>query len=276
MFNLTKKQTIIMVILIVIIVLIIAGNIFLFINYQNRQKAATDIAKINQIIADGKLGEIDIDQLKAEGLSPEALDLAENAWNKFTEEAQIAGEEYLMGTQMNEPEQIKSTIIEYIESPEPAVSQEAYDAQINSKIIALGDKAIPALEDMLTDSRENIKLTAHFNLWYFAFGDDNKKQNILPYLKKGLTDQSFSVRLMAATHLVWLGEIDGLPILIEALGHSEMIDYLHESAALYAYKILKDKTSQNFILDHDQWLEWWQENNQKLKWDEKTRKFLPL
>jgi len=271
MFNLTKKQTIIMVILIVVIALIIAGNIFLFINYQYRQRQAkinADIQKIQDLINQGKLPEINIESLKSQGLEPEALNLAETAIKQYKEEQKKEAEIPLTTAEKTQIE-IMETLTNY-NSLNP---QSRFDTE--QKIITLREKSIPALASLIDNPDATYRNLAYNALFQIAYKSKEKKPEIIPILKQGLGDSDLSNQAQAAANLVVLSEKEGIPVLIQSLSNKNWMANSEPPELIFAfsYSILTQRTGQDFKFDQMAWQKWWDENKNNLHWDENRKKF---
>lgn len=263
MFNLTRKQLIIITILVVVIVLIIAANIFLFLRYSQRQvevqrqtKIAQDIQTVQLEIDAGRLDQLDVAQLRSQGVAEEAVSIVEQAKRGIDQDKK----------------QVIS-ILDNFDFREPRTADE-----VTQKLLNLGDVAINKLSELTDATDKMTRRKANIGLFFLAKQSAELKDKIIPILKKSLIDQDIQNRSHGAHLLVQLSEKDAIPVLINAFDYSNiyMISEPPIPLAYYAELTLTDFTDQNLGKNKNAWQSWWEENKNNLQWDEQDKKFKTL
>jgi hypothetical protein len=147
------------------------------------------------------------------------------------------------------------------------------------EIIKMGEKAVPALLDLTTDPDLKIRWACVYSLGRLGHQVDEKaKESIISALNEmAKTDQNTGLRGGAAAAIVSLGEIRGIPVLIESLDSQEAIPFMEPPQLLreFSLDVLKFYTQKDFGYDLASWRGWWQENEANLIWDKETKKFIP-
>lgn len=85
-----------------------------------------------------------------------------------------------------------------------------------------------------------------------------------------------ALKSQAATGLVALGEKSAIPTVIDCLGGEEALLFSEPPELLsdFCLKALAYYTGRDLLSDKAEWQSWWQENQAKLVWDQKQKKFI--
>lgn len=147
------------------------------------------------------------------------------------------------------------------------------------EIIEMGEKVVPTLLDLTTDPDLKIRWASVYSLARLGHQVDEKtRESIISALKKvAETDQNNVLKGEAAAAIVSLGEITGIPVLIESLESPEILLFMEPPQLLreFSLDVLKFYTQKDFGYDLASWRGWWQGNEANLIWDKETKKFIP-
>jgi len=149
--------------------------------------------------------------------------------------------------------------------------------ETTKKIIALGEKSIPALDQSLSSSDKKTRFIAFQALADWAEEKPAQKQNIAAILKKDLNDPAVDLKCEVAASLLYLGQKEGIPVLIDNFGHGDTMIYLSEPPLTldsYILAYLNIYTDADFGKDKAAWQAWWQKNQNNLQWNAAQKKFL--
>ena len=276
---LSKKQLIIFS-LVSLIIIIIVINIFLFLNYQKKQaeiqaqqKIATDIQKVQLIISQGKVSELNIESLKAQGYAQEAINLADQAIKQYEEEQK---KKEAQVTPLTESEKIQTQILSTIDQYnflDPQSENTVYNS-----LAALGNAGISKLTELSQDSNNRTRYSADMGFAILANKNQALRTQILPLLKKGLSDKNDINRATVAQIILQYGDKDAFPVLTDYLDPKYRDVTISSEPPIpldyYALLSLSLSTNQDFGADKSLWLNWWNKNKDRLKWDETQKKFI--
>jgi|GEM_PF-1959420 len=179
------------------------------------------------------------------------------------------------------PEEIKQTV-ESITSKIDSQNPASLDAVEN--LVSLGPEAIDVLISKLKEENINSKWASLYALSRIGFGQKkNIRQKIIDEISPEFSSSSPSIKTMAAGITTIFGNKEGIPILIESLKFKELLLYSEppELICQYAYDTLAHYTGQSFGAKCG-WLnfdpssqsgfeDWWEQNENNLVWNEKTK-----
>jgi flagellar basal body-associated protein FliL len=261
--RLTRFQALIILITVAIIVLI-AAIVFLFLSYQNKiakeKKVNADIQTVQQLASQNAWTQLEPSKLKSENFAPEAVTLAETLARQNAPQVEIARQKTEIVAMIMQ--EFEDTTV-FISDPNVRIVTAA------EKIVALGDKIIPATVDMAKSQDPFLRHYAYTILNTYAKKSDSNKAKALPYLIDGMNDPVPDLKIRAAHFVLKMGEKQAVPVFISSLNN--MTDYLSSDPPVYigAYcnLVLRDVFPVDFGKDPAKWLAWWNENEQNLKWD---------
>lgn len=266
MLTLNKKTILISVIVFVVIALVIL-NVFLFLNWQTKQKeaqrqakAAADIQVVQNLISLKKFDLLKPEIVKTQGWEPEAVKLAEQVIVPTSEKTlQIQVDDILKGYRVDNPLGTAKT-----------------DEQLASALAALSPNIVSQLASMSNQPDLRIKYQAILALALLAKKSELRAQ-VLPVLKEKLADSTITIRAQAANILIYWGQKEGIPVMIEGLDSKYQNEYMTSEPPLplpeYSQLTLISHTEEDFGFDQVKWQVWWQENQEKLIWNAQSSLF---
>jgi hypothetical protein len=137
---------------------------------------------------------------------------------------------------------------------------------LNEVVAAGSEDAVPELLELLDDGDPNRQWAGLYMALLLAEGDDD-----IELLRPLLTHDEPVYRAMAAGALAGEGEVNALPVLIEALSADAEFPYSDppRPLATYAQAALEGLTGESFA-DASGWENWWQDVQGSLSWDGAT------
>jgi len=265
----SRKNIIITIIIIVVVIIIIAMDILLYLNYRaqkEQEKIAADIQTAQEIVEQGRVEEVSIEQLESQGFAEEAIEILEEEIQRI-EESQpiiITEDEFII--------EIDNILEEY----------SVLDFDSKDKVVAnlenLSPTIISDLEGATKTEIIESRYNAHFALMLLGENSEASRIQIQPIMENGLNDSAPHISGIIANFLIYYGDKQAIPILIEKLDPNYNDVYMLSEPPLplptYALKTLKRYTGQNFDKNVEQWQNWWEQNNEGLTWDDQKRIFI--
>lgn len=157
-------------------------------------------------------------------------------------------------------------LFDEIRSGNPDRMSAAYD-----ELADRGPEEIPRLRDALEDDTPLVRWAAAGALGE-AGSPEMEDEGVISALSERLDDDHASVRIVAAHSLAMWGDTEGVPVLIRALEHDDvMIGHPPELTSDYAVQVLRSLSGENFGFDSsapayeraravERWEEWWDEH----------------
>ncbi len=174
--------------------------------------------------------------------------------------------------------------IDYVVSSFDAENDASFNAV--EKLVDLGTNAIDFLLEELKKDNSHSKWAAIYALSRIGYYEEQEiKDKIIKELKKEFNNKDLTLKIMAAGVAFIFGEKEGAPFLIEGLKYniplaltkpSELIcKYSYDTLTYYTKVKIGYTCNWNNIdeTSYDEWIEWWEENKDKMKWDNKSRKY---
>jgi len=140
------------------------------------------------------------------------------------------------------------------------------------KIIDLVD--ISSWIDMANNESASDRWAGIYSLFELLKKDESLKETLIPIFKKHKESEDDNIRMLAGAGLVHSGRKEGILVLISCLESEEVVyfsqppELLKEEARSY----LKEYTDYDGI-NFKKWQNWWQDNQDKIFWNENTRSF---
>jgi hypothetical protein len=156
-------------------------------------------------------------------------------------------------------------------SAETAVDvAEAFDPVEGGAVVALNDVVVAGSDDAVPDLLELLEDEDPIRQWaglYLALMLAESDEDI-ELLRPLLTHNEPVFRAMAAGSLAGFGEVDALPVLIEALSSEAELPYSDppRPLATFAQAALEGLTGESFA-DASGWESWWQDGAGNIDWD---------
>jgi len=251
------RKNLLVIILVLVAVIIIIANVFLFINFQAKQKQnkiSQDIQQVQQFIDLGNVAALDPVKLRSQGFDEQAVDLAEKTLQEKGPELEVLG---------------------IINSYNEKTSESR--VQTLEKLSALGEIAIPALTKQIDSPISKNRYIAYRAVAILADKvSPEKRKELLDILKKGLTDSEPVLRLTNSLLLLSFGEKDGIPIMITGFDYKDLIMDTEPPimADSFAQIILNLYTNEVVADNKLAWQDWWDKNKENIIWDEQQKKFI--
>jgi hypothetical protein len=140
------------------------------------------------------------------------------------------------------------------------------------KIIDLVE--ISRWQEMVRSNSDSESWAGIYALFELLKKDGGLKETVVPVFKDYKESENYNIRMLAGAGLVYSGEIEGIPVLISCLKSEETVyfsqppELVKEKARSYL-KAYTDYDGINF----SKWNNWWQDNKDKIFWNEKIGSF---
>ncbi|MBN2016089.1 HEAT repeat domain-containing protein [Candidatus Dojkabacteria bacterium] len=145
-----------------------------------------------------------------------------------------------------------------------------------AKIKAFGEESIPVLTELIHAEEKKTRYIAYISLSGLTLQGVGDYTEMVTLLKDGLDDPDLSIRVQVAQLLFNFQEKEGIPVLIEALDSDEVMTPSSPPMKVsdYAYIILTNHIDQDFGVESEDWLAWWEGSGDDAKWDETNERFV--
>jgi len=279
--QLSKKTLIIIAIVVVVVIIIIIADVFLFLQYRQSQEEAQRQAKINadiqqvqETIQSGQIAQLDVEELKQQGLADEAVAIAEQAIKE--EEARLAAEALKREEEKTDEERAMELISKHLVATYGSLRQDLVD-QTKKDILDNKDLIIPELEKKTKVQDINTRYNAYQVLYIIGSESEPDKETVVSILKSGLTDPDPVNKARAGGWLLELGEKQGIPALLEISGeeYGNMIVPVEPAlsvdefaSAVLLNAILLDEEVRNLGI-----VKWWDKYQDQIQWDPQIKKY---
>jgi len=146
------------------------------------------------------------------------------------------------------------------------------------KLKNISDNPVADLADLVNTEDSESRYNVYFALMLLGEKSESDRNEVLQILDAGLDDREPHINASIANFLIYYGEKKGLPVLIEKLDKKYndvwMLSEPPLALPVYALKGLKRYTRQDFGNDINAWQTWWDENKDKLEWNDQRRCFI--
>ena len=141
-----------------------------------------------------------------------------------------------------------------------------------SKIIDLVD--ISSWIGMADNESASDRWAGIYSLFELLKKDESLKETLIPIFKEHKESEDDNIRMLAGAGLVHLGKKEGILVLISCLESEEVVYFSQppESLKEEARSYLKEYTDYDGI-NFKKWQNWWQDNQNKISWNENTGSF---
>jgi len=143
-----------------------------------------------------------------------------------------------------------------------------------SEINELGVESVPILQELIKSNSLSDRWAAIILLPGFADHNPELRPTIIASLQETADDQNDTLRMLTGAQLLFLGEKQGIPVLISCLDSTEATHFgeppelVKERSLFYLryYVPFKGETVQA-------WQEWWETNEDRIVWNEEKEAF---
>jgi len=263
-----NKKIFIITSVIVIVIIIIVADIFLYLNYRGQQeqkqeeaKIQNDIAYVQEQIAQENYEEIQPETLISQDFAAEAVEMAKEAIR--IEELRIEQEQE--NTFENQVISLVNELTDY--------TSQLSSEEIRQRLINLSPEIISDLENLTRLQDQTLRYNGYSALSIIADESEENRKEIVPILRKALSDPNLDIKLQMASALLYHKEKEGLGFLIPFLDnqYKEVMTTVSEppdTVQNFAMLTLSDYTGLKYGYDMEKWQQWWDNKNEKIKYDE--------